>query len=766
MDYKASGIRLGLALLIALPSLGWAQLVPSQEPEPISYQSRLSELRKTEVALDAAAIAGANLPLLLQELDVQRSWAQGCVRDTEDSLQSIGEELTLLGDPTTGEDLRVTLERTRVENRVKVLESQLGGCRLLIVRAQKLMTTILETQTGQARATLLTRSQPLWAFEGGPITGSYWPTWANSVSQNESTLESLLLTLLLSLGGLILAFGSKTALGKLGSGVVLSNQEPMRHRRYFLETLRDNLPLLVVGTILWGGSNEIDPAIGAPLFSLGRLCIALSLTLSILQLWTYRRNEINGASNLTGLWRPVILVTALLLLSLNPINNPALSPGLDSVIRTALLAALLAASLRLKQAWAPPEALYQSALNLGLVIIGLCLGAEILGFRNLSTALFERFAYANLGLAFTLTAARALSGALTRWSDQTRTIRDDKPELEANTPFLSNSGTWVEFTISISFWTIFSLYLVTLLGYGDQGFSALKQLTVDGFAIGEFQFVPGRIIFALLVLYALLTFTRWLRNLFETRWIQNAKMERGARDALITSLGYLGTSVSVVTALIVAGVDFTGLAILFSALSVGIGFGLQNVVNNFVSGLILLFERPIKSGDWVSVGSTEGHVKKIRIRSTLIQTLDRADVIVPNSELISAQVTNWMLRDKIGRVKVAIGVAYGSDTALVKKLLLEVAQAHQDVLSAPVEHEPTVTFQDFGASSLDFSLRVFIPDIERRFIVASDLRFAIDAIFRENNIEIPFPQRDLHLRSSELPTYLPSQGSTSQINDK
>ena len=159
--------------------------------------------------------------------------------------------------------------------------------------------------------------------------------------------------------------------------------------------------------------------------------------------------------NLTGLWRPVILITALLLLSLNPINSPAISPGLDSVIRTALLAALLVASLRLKQARAPPEALYQSALNLGLVIIGLCLGAEILGFRNLSTALFERFAYANLGLAFTLTAARALSGALTRWSDQTRTIRDDKPELEANTPFLSNSGTWVEFTISISFWTIF-----------------------------------------------------------------------------------------------------------------------------------------------------------------------------------------------------------------------------------------------------------------------------------------------------------------------
>ena len=131
-DYKTGGILLGLALLISLPSLSWAQLVPSQEPELVSYQSRLSELRKTEVALDAGTIVGASLPLLLQELDVQRSWAQGCVRDTEDSLQSIGEELTLLGDPTTGEDLRVTLERTRVENRVKVLESQLGAADFLL----------------------------------------------------------------------------------------------------------------------------------------------------------------------------------------------------------------------------------------------------------------------------------------------------------------------------------------------------------------------------------------------------------------------------------------------------------------------------------------------------------------------------------------------------------------------------------------------------------------------------------------------------------
>ena len=164
-------------------------------------------------------------------------------------------------------------------------------------------------------------------------------------------------------------FGSKTALGKLSSGVVKSNQEPMRHRRYFLETLRDNLPLLVVGTILWGGSNEIDPAIGAPLFSLGRLCIALSLTLSIQQLWTYRRNEMNGAINLTGLWRPVILVTALLLFKSQPnqqsgiISRSRLSDTHSSTHR-----ASCGMSLRLKQARFPLKLCIKVPLNLGLLL--------------------------------------------------------------------------------------------------------------------------------------------------------------------------------------------------------------------------------------------------------------------------------------------------------------------------------------------------------------------------------------------------------------
>jgi small-conductance mechanosensitive channel len=160
-----------------------------------------------------------------------------------------------------------------------------------------------------------------------------------------------------------------------------------------------------------------------------------------------------------------------------------------------------------------------------------------------------------------------------------------------------------------------------------------------------------------------------------------------------------------------------------------------------------LFERPIRKGDWVEVGGTVGHVREIQIRSTRIQTFDRADVIVPNSELISNQVSNWVLSNRSGRAIVPVGVAYGSDTEKVRDILLEIAHNNPDIDKSGFVPEPVVLFREFGDSSLNFELRVFLNDVESRLQVISDLNFAIDKAFRENDIEIPFPQRDVHVRS-------------------
>jgi uncharacterized protein YndB with AHSA1/START domain len=215
----------------------------------------------------------------------------------------------------------------------------------------------------------------------------------------------------------------------------------------------------------------------------------------------------------------------------------------------------------------------------------------------------------------------------------------------------------------------------------------------------------------------------------------------------VTLFGYVGVVIAILIGLNVAGIDLTGLAWFVTALGLGIGFGLQAIASNFVSGLILLFERPIKAGDFVTVAGTEGFVRRVRIRATDIETLDNQNVLVPNSELVSGRVTNWVFRNPQGRLRIQVGVAYGSDIEKVRDILETIAREHPEVITDGRAPAPRALFMEFGDSSLNFELRVRIKRIERRFTVISDINFAIDKAFREAGVTIPFPQRDLHLIS-------------------
>ncbi len=319
---------------------------------------------------------------------------------------------------------------------------------------------------------------------------------------------------------------------------------------------------------------------------------------------------------------------------------------------------------------------------------------------------------------------------------------------------------WLYTLAVIAIWTIAGFALLVVWQVPDAIVVELKRYLADGFQVGSVNVVPVRIFYAVGVFALLYAFSSWLRGRMDRYWQKRMDMDRGAREAAVSIFGYSGIILSVLIGLSVAGAGFGNLALIAGALSVGIGFGLQNVVNNFVSGLILLFERPIKTGDWISVGDTEGYVKSIRMRSTQIQTFDRADVIVPNSELISGQVTNWMLHDPRGRVRVPVGVAYGSDTEKVRQILLDVAAAHKEVITDGSMPAPRVLFREFGDSSLNFELRAFIRNIDGRLGVISDLNFAIDAAFRKNGVEIPFPQRDIHVRSGLPAGLVPGRDTT------
>jgi len=266
--------------------------------------------------------------------------------------------------------------------------------------------------------------------------------------------------------------------------------------------------------------------------------------------------------------------------------------------------------------------------------------------------------------------------------------------------------------------------------------------------LGEVSGVPlslGNLLFALLIFCGTLGLSVILRHFLVSRVLDRMQVEKGARYAILALIRYFFLCVAFYLGLITAGFDLTTLTVLLGALGVGLGFGLQNIFQNFMSGLIILFERPIKVGDFVDLGDLSGMIQKISIRSTTLRTNDNVSVIVPNSEFVSARVVNWSHGSPEVRMRVPVGVAYGSDTGLVKKALLEVAREEESVLEFP---EPSVFFRGFGDSSLNFELGIWRKTEGIRPIrLISDLNFAIDKKFREYQITIPFPQRDLHIKT-------------------
>ena len=280
----------------------------------------------------------------------------------------------------------------------------------------------------------------------------------------------------------------------------------------------------------------------------------------------------------------------------------------------------------------------------------------------------------------------------------------------------------------------------------NETLQTIKQFCVKVWNTELFSSVTIGSILLLLILFAsVIIIERIVQKQLIRRFLSRTKLQPSLQFGLSRIIGYTLIAVGFYVALQLVGVDLSSLAIIAASLGVGIGFGLQNIINNLVSGIIILAERPISIGDRIEVAGVAGRVTKIQLRSTTVVTNDNITMIVPNADFISNTVTNWSHGDPKVRIRVPVGVAYGSDLKLLQRLLLEAAAEHPKALREPT---PVVLFTEFGDSSLNFELGVWTQEMTATPIhFTSEMNFIIDQKLRENDIEIPFPQRDLHVRS-------------------
>ena len=454
----------------------------------------------------------------------------------------------------------------------------------------------------------------------------------------------------------------------------------------------------------------------------------------------------------------VFAVDIFFLLSLESLP---VSQGLDSLyaLATAVIEAGLMISLTRGHLWvlqseapedgeAPPAAqeTQQSKhrvwllLRLAIILVSVAtVAAALLGYTNLSDFLLEGL-LVSAALVGGLYLVRGLLREIVGAALRTNLVQD---KLALRHPTRSLIKFWTRALLDL---VILLFGLTLLLPIWGVPLSDMLRWTgraLQGITIGNVTISVTDLLAGLLVFAAVIVLTRMLQRLLSQRVLPQTTLDSGVQNSISAGLGYVGIALAAALGSSAIGLDLSNLALIAGALSVGIGFGLQTVVNNFVSGLILLIERPIKVGDWIIAAGHEGYVKRINVRATELETFQRASVIIPNSELISSSVINWTHKNKLGRVEVPVGVAYGSDVQLVMDTLMDCLKADSRVLTWP---EPYVVFLNFGDSSLDFSARGYIGDVEWVLSISSDLRIAIEKAFREKGIEIPFPQRDIHLR--------------------
>ena len=526
-------------------------------------------------------------------------------------------------------------------------------------------------------------------------------------------LCSLVTDVILPTAGLVLVVMATGASGLLGlNGQQLAETVPWIGAIIF--------GVRWLATTLFTSDDNHDPILELPedtRRTASRLVISLGWTMALERL--ARPLVEHGFSNLvteTVILYPFVIVASLLIIRLGRILVTGSSPGCDKDIHLGHRALYLLSRIAIVVAVACSV----------LATIGYIPATKVLVFSTIST----------LGIiAVGLTSYRTTIGFYDYLS-----------------MLLNNS--------SMQYWRgivriVFGLLLAIVVGTGfaiSWGASRLDLLIFwekmqEGISLGPINISVNSMGIMLVVFIAGLFLTRLVQTILAQTVLPNTHLDPGAQNSLNTGIGYAGVLISAFLAFSLAGFNLTNIALIAGALSVGIGFGLQAVVSNFVSGILLLMERPIREGDWIQTGSVSGTVKKISVRATHIQTFDRAMIVVPNSDLISGQVTNWTLDTRIGRIIIPVGVAYGTNVEQVLDILKGVVTECTSVTQDP---EPGIAFMRFGADAMEFEIRAVLVDVNYMISARSEINQEIERRFAEAGISVPFAQRDLWIRNPEV----------------
>ncbi|SNY90849.1 Small-conductance mechanosensitive channel [Cohaesibacter sp. ES.047] len=797
---------LATALLLLL-MLALSPLAQAQQADTSLAESLTTRLDRIEAALNRDSLVENDFTGLREELQQvveeasnKKDELQPTLTEDRARLEALKPEETEEGDTANPESATLKERRSDLEDQVAALDAEVKLLTANSVRATQMLNKITLARQQRFTEQLFNRSSSLlnpnlWldGLTGLQVTGnamsflvSDWASFLSSKAAGQiwQIVGMILLIAFLIAGPLRnLLFNGVSRLARLETPNALQRS---LHAAWsiFVYTFVPFLILFAVLLIL-KNAELVPPRVNEFINKLGYVILSISLGYGLVRVLTaptkpqYRLLNLttSSAHKLFGVAIVLLIITGIDLtfretqqLLFTPIETTILISGVSAVLVAVLIWLAMRITLGdLEQddddqedgmTSTPSVSADVSASNflpgfisvfkplVWLASVSIILSI-ILGYVSLGTFLAEQMLRIFVILALLGVFTALLDNFFAEGLDVSNPrVRKGAHSIGIPLRAVNQIGVLLNGLLRILLYIAAALLIFAPWGVQSTDFLSSMRRAIFSVEIGDLTISPIAILGALAVFFIALVLVRSVQRWMERSLLPATNLDTGLKNSIQTSVGYIGFIVAAMLAFSYMGLDLSNIALVAGALSVGIGFGLQSIVNNFVSGLILLVERPIKTGDWVVVGEHQGFVQKISVRATKIETFDRATVILPNSELISNRVMNWMHNGAMGRIVVPVGVSYDADPEQVREILKRVANESPLVASYP---EPDVYFLNFGDSSLDFDVRCYVHDVLTSLVTSSELRFEIFKALKEAGIEIPYPQRDVHIRSVSSP---------------